>query len=55
MEMELLDEKIRIWSTGKEGDIRLLLSTLHHVRFLYIFLSNKINYQNHLLCINKLE
>nr|GMD04267.1 J domain-containing protein required for chloroplast accumulation response 1 isoform X1 [Ipomoea batatas] len=31
MEMELLDEKIRIWLTGKEGDIRLLLSTLHHI------------------------
>ncbi|CDP11215.1 unnamed protein product [Coffea canephora] len=31
MEMELLNEKIRLWSTGKEADIRLLLSTLHHI------------------------
>lgn len=31
MEMELLDEKIRLWSIGKEADIRLLLSTLHHI------------------------
>ncbi|CAH9076430.1 unnamed protein product [Cuscuta epithymum] len=31
MEMELLDEKIRLWSTGKEADIRLLLSTLHRI------------------------
>ncbi|KAL3530041.1 hypothetical protein ACH5RR_009363 [Cinchona calisaya] len=31
MEMELLNEKIRLWSTGKESDIRLLLSTLHHI------------------------
>lgn len=25
------DEEIRIWLTGKETNIRLLLSTLHHV------------------------
>jgi hypothetical protein len=31
MEMELLDEDIRLWSAGKETNIRLLLSTLHHV------------------------
>lgn len=31
MEMDLLNEKIRLWSTGKEADIRLLLSTLHHI------------------------
>ncbi|KAL0328986.1 UNVERIFIED_CONTAM: J domain-containing protein required for chloroplast accumulation response 1 [Sesamum calycinum] len=30
-EMQLLDEKIRLWSTGKEADIRLLLSSLHHI------------------------
>ncbi|XP_057949778.1 uncharacterized protein LOC131144873 isoform X2 [Malania oleifera] len=30
-ELELLDEDIRLWSTGKEMDIRLLLSTLHHI------------------------
>ncbi|PIN22448.1 Auxilin-like protein and related proteins containing DnaJ domain [Handroanthus impetiginosus] len=30
-EMQLLDEKIRLWSTGKETDIRLLLSSLHHI------------------------
>ncbi|KAL0300573.1 UNVERIFIED_CONTAM: J domain-containing protein required for chloroplast accumulation response 1 [Sesamum radiatum] len=29
--MQLLDEKIRLWSTGKEADIRLLLSSLHHI------------------------
>ncbi|KAL2244644.1 UNVERIFIED_CONTAM: J domain-containing protein required for chloroplast accumulation response 1 [Sesamum indicum] len=30
-EMQVLDEKIRLWSTGKEADIRLLLSSLHHI------------------------
>ncbi|PIN08989.1 Auxilin-like protein and related proteins containing DnaJ domain [Handroanthus impetiginosus] len=30
-EMQMLDEKIRLWSTGKETDIRLLLSSLHHI------------------------
>lgn len=30
-EMDILDEKIRLWSTGKEADIRLLLSSLHHI------------------------
>lgn len=28
---EKLDEDIRMWSSGKETDIRLLLSTLHHI------------------------
>ncbi|XP_042044804.1 uncharacterized protein LOC121790729 isoform X2 [Salvia splendens] len=27
----ILDEKIRLWLTGKESDIRLLLSSLHHI------------------------
>ncbi|CAN8313665.1 unnamed protein product [Cochlearia groenlandica] len=31
MEMEMKDEEIRIWLTGKETNIRLLLSSLHHV------------------------
>ena len=31
MEMELLDEDIRLWSAGRETNIRLLLSTLHPV------------------------
>ncbi|KAF9672521.1 hypothetical protein SADUNF_Sadunf11G0050900 [Salix dunnii] len=31
MAMELLDEDIRLWSAGKETNIRLLLSTLHHI------------------------
>ncbi|KAM1153962.1 hypothetical protein ACFX2I_036332 [Malus domestica] len=31
MELELLDEDIRLWSAGKESNIRMLLSTLHHV------------------------
>ncbi|KAJ0236974.1 Chaperone DnaJ-domain superfamily protein [Hirschfeldia incana] len=31
MEMEIKAEEIRIWLTGKETNIRLLLSTLHHV------------------------
>ncbi|KFK44849.1 hypothetical protein AALP_AA1G310300 [Arabis alpina] len=31
VEMEMKDEEIRIWLTGKERNIRLLLSTLHHV------------------------
>ncbi|EEF29403.1 uncharacterized protein LOC8276583 isoform X2 [Ricinus communis] len=31
MGMELLDEDIRLWSAGKETNIRLLLSTLHHI------------------------
>ncbi|KAJ4842775.1 hypothetical protein Tsubulata_010768 [Turnera subulata] len=31
METELLDEDIRLWSAGKETNIRLLLSTLHHI------------------------
>ncbi|KAJ4894887.1 Chaperone DnaJ-domain superfamily protein [Raphanus sativus] len=30
-EMEIKDEEIKIWLTGKETNIRLLLSTLHHV------------------------
>lgn len=31
MELELLDEDIKLWSDGKESNIRLLLSTLHHI------------------------
>ncbi|KAL4563454.1 hypothetical protein LXL04_027496 [Taraxacum kok-saghyz] len=31
MELELLDEDINLWSEGKESNIRLLLSTLHHI------------------------
>ncbi|CAK9170251.1 unnamed protein product [Ilex paraguariensis] len=31
MEMEVLDEDIRLWSAGKEANIRLLISTLHHI------------------------
>lgn len=31
MEIELLDEDVRLWSSGKEANIRLLLSTLHHI------------------------
>lgn len=34
MEMEDIDEDIKLWSSGKETNIRLLLSTLHHVRIL---------------------
>ncbi|KAK7411689.1 hypothetical protein VNO78_03126 [Psophocarpus tetragonolobus] len=30
-ETEKLDRDIRLWSSGKETDIRLLLSTLHHI------------------------
>ena len=30
-QMELLDEDIRLWSAGRETNIRLLLSTLHPV------------------------
>ncbi|XP_054776728.1 uncharacterized protein LOC129285178 isoform X2 [Prosopis cineraria] len=31
METEKLDRDIRLWSSGKETDIRLLLSTLHYI------------------------
>ncbi|GFQ07744.1 j domain-containing protein required for chloroplast accumulation response 1 [Phtheirospermum japonicum] len=31
VEIQILNEKIRLWSTGKEADIRLLLSSLHHI------------------------
>ncbi|KAL8192304.1 hypothetical protein R6Q57_027971 [Mikania cordata] len=31
MELELLDEDIKLWSDGKEQNIQLLLSTLHHI------------------------
>ncbi|XP_076921503.1 J domain-containing protein required for chloroplast accumulation response 1-like [Bidens hawaiensis] len=31
MELELLDEDIKLWSDGKELNIRLLLATLHHI------------------------
>ncbi|KAK1420367.1 hypothetical protein QVD17_21900 [Tagetes erecta] len=31
MELELLDEDVKLWSDGKERNIRLLLSTLHHI------------------------
>ncbi|KAG9152136.1 hypothetical protein Leryth_026807 [Lithospermum erythrorhizon] len=31
MEMELLEETVKLWSSGKESDIRFLLSTLHHI------------------------
>ncbi|XP_011011310.1 PREDICTED: uncharacterized protein LOC105115924, partial [Populus euphratica] len=31
MEIELLDEDIRLWSAGRETNIRLLLSTLHPI------------------------
>ncbi|KAL3851507.1 hypothetical protein ACJIZ3_013389 [Penstemon smallii] len=30
-EMHILDEKIRLWSAGKEDNLRLLLSSLHHI------------------------
>ncbi|KAK6150087.1 hypothetical protein DH2020_017612 [Rehmannia glutinosa] len=30
-EMQILDEKMKLWSTGKEADIRSLLSSLHHI------------------------
>ncbi|KAL1567481.1 hypothetical protein AAHA92_02956 [Salvia divinorum] len=30
-ETNIVDEKIRLWLTGKESDIRLLLSSLHHI------------------------
>ncbi|EPS70465.1 hypothetical protein M569_04304, partial [Genlisea aurea] len=30
-EKRMLDDKIMIWSAGKERDIRLLLCTLHHI------------------------
>ncbi|KAK4421060.1 J domain-containing protein required for chloroplast accumulation response 1 [Sesamum alatum] len=63
-EMQLLDEKIRLWSTGKEADIRLLLSSLHHILWpnsgwLAIPLMNiidssqvKLAYQKAQLCLN---
>lgn len=31
MEVELLDECIRLWSAGKETNIKILLSKLHHI------------------------
>lgn len=31
IEMELMNENIKLWSSGKENNIRMLLSTLHHV------------------------
>ncbi|CAN1249309.1 Auxilin-like protein 1 [Linum perenne] len=31
MEIELLNEDIRLWSSGKQSNIRLLLSSLHHI------------------------
>ncbi|KAK3016196.1 hypothetical protein RJ639_006029 [Escallonia herrerae] len=31
IEMELLDEDVKLWSDGKEANIQLLLSTLHHI------------------------
>ncbi|KAF3449980.1 hypothetical protein FNV43_RR06059 [Rhamnella rubrinervis] len=31
MEMEVLDDNVRLWSAGKETNIRLLLSTLHYI------------------------
>ncbi|XP_073119149.1 uncharacterized protein [Henckelia pumila] len=31
IEMQVMDEKISLWSKGKESDIRLLLSSLHHI------------------------
>ncbi|XVF87108.1 hypothetical protein PTKIN_Ptkin18bG0093400 [Pterospermum kingtungense] len=30
-EEEVLDEDVKLWSSGKENNIRLLLSTLHHI------------------------
>lgn len=31
MELELLDEDVRLWSAGKESNIRMLLSSLHQI------------------------
>ncbi|XWS18677.1 hypothetical protein CRYUN_Cryun32bG0065300 [Craigia yunnanensis] len=31
IKMWLLDEDVKLWSSGKENNIRLLLSTLHHI------------------------
>lgn len=33
-EMKLLDEDVRLWSSGNERNIQLLLSTLHDVRLI---------------------
>lgn len=40
MEVELLDECIRLWSAGKETNIKILLSKLHHVRSLMLDINN---------------
>ncbi|VFQ60231.1 unnamed protein product [Cuscuta campestris] len=64
MEMELIDEKIRLWSTGKEADLRLLLSTLHRilwsnsgwlpVHLAYLIESSRVRkaYQKARLCLH---
>uniref|UniRef100_A0A2P2Q5Y9 J domain-containing protein n=1 Tax=Rhizophora mucronata TaxID=61149 RepID=A0A2P2Q5Y9_RHIMU len=31
MELEALDDDLKLWSAGKENDIRLLLSALHDI------------------------
>lgn len=43
MELEFLDEDVRLWSAGKESNIRMLLSTLHQVRFLEFTFSGKVH------------
>jgi hypothetical protein len=40
MEVELLDECVRLWSAGKETNIKILLSKLHHVRSLMLDINN---------------
>ena len=36
MEVELLDGCIKVWTAGKETNIKLLLSDLHNVRTLVL-------------------
>lgn len=40
---ETLDAEVKRWSSGKEGNLRALLSTLQYVRIVIYFLPNSLS------------
>ena len=46
---ETLDADVRRWSSGKEGNLRALLSTLQYVRLCLNFIYKVVSYNNSVL------
>lgn len=45
-----LDAEVKRWSTGKEGNLRALLSTLQYVRKILNFVYESVDYLVNLYC-----